>query len=301
MSDQTALPGELLYEYTPQVTQVVDYGVSMETLTSGEGPPPAEGARVDVYFEGPVTGAKLNGTVKGVDYLYFRADGRVELNIYGEITTADSARIALSATGVAYGPPPVLQLRENVTLFTSHPEHSWVNALHVGARDGRSRARADPGQGVRGLTGRCSPAAPLARVGRPVARKGRLTRVTELRGAVASHRQSFFVPRGIMLEEQPWKIDVKDDGQVLIISPSGEVDLSTSPELVAAFAHRTNGHRDLVCDITDVTFMDSAGVRALLELVRREPDRFALSGSSAAVEKLLDLCCVADRFRRVDR
>jgi anti-anti-sigma factor len=104
-----------------------------------------------------------------------------------------------------------------------------------------------------------------------------------------------------MLEERPWKIDVKDDGKVLIIAPSGEVDLSTSPELVAAFAHSTNGHRDLVCDITDITFMDSTGVRALLDLASREPNRFALSGSNAAVDKLLDLCCVADRFRRVDR
>jgi anti-sigma B factor antagonist len=104
-----------------------------------------------------------------------------------------------------------------------------------------------------------------------------------------------------MLEEQPWKVDVKDDGEVLIVSPSGEVDLTTSPELVAAFAHPANGHRDLICDITDITFMDSTGVRALLELLSREPYRFALSGSSAAVDQVLDLCCVADRFRRVDR
>ena len=104
-----------------------------------------------------------------------------------------------------------------------------------------------------------------------------------------------------MREEQLWKIDVKDDGEVLIISPSGEVDLSTSPKLVAAFDHSANGHRDLICDITNITFIDSTGMRALLELASGEPDRFALSGSSAAVEQLLDLCCVADRFRRVDR
>lgn len=133
MSDQTDLPGELLYEYTATITQVVEYGVSMRTLTSGEGPPPAEGARVDVYFEGPITGAKLNGSVKGVDYLYFRADGRTELNIRGEITNEDGAKIALVATGVSFGEPPVIQLRENVTLLTSHPEHSWVNTLQVWA------------------------------------------------------------------------------------------------------------------------------------------------------------------------
>jgi anti-anti-sigma factor len=104
-----------------------------------------------------------------------------------------------------------------------------------------------------------------------------------------------------MREELPWKIDVKDDGDVLIVSPSGEVDLNTSPELLAAFARDSNGHRALVCDTSDITFMDSTGVQALLSLLTREPNRFALSGSSAAVEKLLALCCLTDRFPRVDR
>ena len=48
MSDQTQ--GELLYEYTVQFTQVVEYGVSMEALTSGQAAPPPEGARFDVYW-----------------------------------------------------------------------------------------------------------------------------------------------------------------------------------------------------------------------------------------------------------
>ena len=130
MSDQ-ALPAELLYEYTLQTTQVVEYGVSVEALMSGQVQPPAEGVRFDVYFEGPVTGAKLGGSVKGVDYIHMRADGRGQLNIQAEITTEDGKKIALAADGVAMGEPPVLQLRENVTLTTSHPEYSWVNLIQV--------------------------------------------------------------------------------------------------------------------------------------------------------------------------
>ena len=133
MSDQTQLPGELLYEYTPKITQVVEYGVSMEALMSGQAPPPAEGARFDIYFEGPITGTKVSGSVKGVDYLHIRADGRAQLNIHAEISTEDGKKIALAADGVAMGAPPVLQLRENVTLTTSHPEYSWVNVLQVWA------------------------------------------------------------------------------------------------------------------------------------------------------------------------
>ncbi len=133
ISDQTQLPTELLYEYTPKITQVVEYGVSMEAVTSGQAPPPAEGARFDVYFEGPVRGTKLSGSVKGVDYLHLRADGRFQLNIHAEITTEDGKKVALAADVVALGEAPVLQLRENVTLTTSHPEYSWVNAIQVWA------------------------------------------------------------------------------------------------------------------------------------------------------------------------
>ena len=57
MSEQTGIPGELIYEYAPQFTQVVEYGVSAEGVFSGQTPPPAEGARFDVYFEGPVNGS----------------------------------------------------------------------------------------------------------------------------------------------------------------------------------------------------------------------------------------------------
>ena len=134
ISDQTQLPGELLYEYTPKITQVVEYGASADALISGQTPPPAEGARFDVYFEGPITG-KLNGTVKGVDYLHIRADGRCQLNIHVEITTEDGKKISLAADGVAIQEEgsPVFQLKENVTLTSNHPEYSWVNAIQVWA------------------------------------------------------------------------------------------------------------------------------------------------------------------------
>ena len=95
----------------------------------------AEGARFDVYFEGPITGPKLKGTVKGVDYLHVRADGRAQLNIHAQITTDDGKKIALAADGVAIPEEgsPVFQLRENVTLTTNHPEYSWVNPIQIWA------------------------------------------------------------------------------------------------------------------------------------------------------------------------
>lgn len=129
------VPGDLIYEYTTHVTSVVEYGVSADAVFSGQMPPPAEGARFDFYFEGPVTGPEVSGMVKGVDYMQMRADGRAQLHIHAEITTEDGGKIALAADGVAIAEEgsPIWQLRENVTLTTSHPEHSWVNPLQVWA------------------------------------------------------------------------------------------------------------------------------------------------------------------------
>ena len=89
MGEYKGTPGELIYEYTVQFAQVVEYGISANAVFSGQMQPPAEGARFDVYFEGPITGPKMKGTVKGVDYLHIRADGRCQLNIHAEITTED--------------------------------------------------------------------------------------------------------------------------------------------------------------------------------------------------------------------
>ena len=135
MLEELGEPEEALYEYTAQFTKVVEYGISAEALFSGQTPPPAEGARFDVHFEGPVTGAKLRGTATGVDYLHIRADGRVELDVHAEITTEDGKKIALRADGV--GMPqngsPVFHLRENATLTSNHPECVWLNPLQVWA------------------------------------------------------------------------------------------------------------------------------------------------------------------------
>ena len=132
---QGRMPGALIYEYRPQITKVVEYGASADAVLSGQTPPP-EGARFDFYLEGPVTGPKVKGTFKGIDYIYFRADGRAELHIHGEITTEDGKKIALEAGGVAIPEEgsPVFQLREHVSLMSNHPELSWVNPVEVWAR-----------------------------------------------------------------------------------------------------------------------------------------------------------------------
>ncbi len=132
---EARMPGTLIYEYRPRITQVIEYGASADAVLSGQSPP-AEGARFDFYLEGPVSGPKLQGTFRGVDYIHFRADGRADLHIHGEMTTDDDKNVALEAGGVAIAEvgSPVFQLREHVSLFSNHSELTWVNPIEVWAR-----------------------------------------------------------------------------------------------------------------------------------------------------------------------
>jgi Protein of unknown function (DUF3237) len=128
-------PGELVYEYTPSVTHIVEYGASADAVLMRMTPPPEEGARLDLYLEGPVIAGRLNGTFRGVDYLNVRADGRVELHIHAQITLEDGKTVALEAGGVGIPEPasPNYQLREHVQLTSNHPELAWVNTAEVWA------------------------------------------------------------------------------------------------------------------------------------------------------------------------
>jgi Protein of unknown function (DUF3237) len=130
------MPGELIYEYTPQVTKIIEYGSSAEAILMRTAAPPNEGARLDLHLEGPVIAGRLKGTVSGVDYLNMRADGRAELHIHGHITLEDGNKVALEAGGVAIpeGASPIFQLREHVSLTSNHPSLAWVNATEVWAR-----------------------------------------------------------------------------------------------------------------------------------------------------------------------
>jgi hypothetical protein len=130
------MPGELIYEYKPQVTRIVEYGASAEAVLMRTSPAPREGARLDLYLEGPVVAGRLRGTVTGVDYLNVRSDGRFELHIHAQITLEDGINVALEAGGVAIpeGDSSILQLREHVNLTSNHPALAWVNTTEVWAR-----------------------------------------------------------------------------------------------------------------------------------------------------------------------
>jgi len=128
------MTGEKIYEYDVLVTGMTDFGVTLQSIVSGQSPVPPQGARIDVAFAGRAAG-RLTGAVSGVDYLQIRADGRMNLDIHAVVETDDGQKIALAADGVASPRPaePVADLYENVSLSTASEKYAWVNARQIWA------------------------------------------------------------------------------------------------------------------------------------------------------------------------
>jgi len=75
-----------------------------------------------------------------------------------------------------------------------------------------------------------------------------------------------------------------------VVRVSGEVDLATAPSLAEVLAGCKGG--SVLADLTDVTFMDAAGLNALVA-ARRYLDRHGASlfvqGASARVARLFEI------------
>jgi anti-anti-sigma factor len=87
-------------------------------------------------------------------------------------------------------------------------------------------------------------------------------------------------------------------GDACIVVPEGEIDLGTV-DAVAAALEQARSEADVVyLDLRAVTFMDSAGVRLIIE-TERACDLRVVRGP-AAVQRLFDLVGLEERVRMVD-
>ena len=116
----------LLFEEKVVLSDFEEYGFSMQDLVNGERIP-EEGARFDIYFEGELTGEKINGKISGVDYLEVRADGRFFLDLHARILTDDGAQIQVTETGINDNGA----LKLNMEFHTNDERYSWLNREQV--------------------------------------------------------------------------------------------------------------------------------------------------------------------------
>ena len=66
---------------------------------------------------------------------------------------------------------------------------------------------------------------------------------------------------------EPFDVDVQRSDDVAIVQPRGELDVATAETLRAAL-DRLNGARRLVLDLRGLSFIDSSGLRLLVEIHR---------------------------------
>ena len=80
---------------------------------------------------------------------------------------------------------------------------------------------------------------------------------------------------------------------------AGELDAHTAPRLALQLAELPPGDGDIVLDIGRVEFMDSSGLRVVIEANQRASDagrRLVLRHPTAAVNRLLEISGLSDHL-----
>jgi anti-anti-sigma factor len=88
-------------------------------------------------------------------------------------------------------------------------------------------------------------------------------------------------------------VETARHGRRLVLTPVGDLDMSTAGELEAAVqaAEATDAER-IVVDLSQVTFMDSSGLKLLLEAnarARADSNRLRLIRGSRRVQRVFEL------------
>jgi anti-sigma B factor antagonist len=98
----------------------------------------------------------------------------------------------------------------------------------------------------------------------------------------------------------PFEVRRERDGRTHRLVPTGELDIATVPILERAFETVfSDGDAEvIVVDLTKLDFMDSTGVRALLEMtaVCEHTNRLRIVNGSPSVVRVLDISGVRDRL-----
>lgn len=81
---------------------------------------------------------------------------------------------------------------------------------------------------------------------------------------------------------------VRDTAEAAALSTSGEIDLATKDLLHEALVPLFADERPLLLDLSEVTFIDCAGLR-VLQTAQRAHRRFAVIAPSVSVARLLEL------------
>ncbi len=89
-------------------------------------------------------------------------------------------------------------------------------------------------------------------------------------------------------------------GDVIVVAPAGEIDLATVDDLQAAVDAAAGETEQVVLDLREVTFIDSAGLRLVLQNSRAIAS-FGVVRGPREVQRVFDLVGLDDRLTMLDR
>ena len=106
-----------------------------------------------------------------------------------------------------------------------------------------------------------------------------------------------------MTEPQAFSIRTASDGDAFVVAPTGEIDLSTAPELGSSLEAAPPATRHVVVDLTEVSFIDSSGINVLLTGQRRLAEGgvgFRVVAPAGPVRRVFELTRLVDALGVVD-
>jgi anti-anti-sigma factor len=99
-------------------------------------------------------------------------------------------------------------------------------------------------------------------------------------------------------------IDTREDGDLVVLSLTGEFDLAGVPKFDAALAQvEAAAPRVLVVDLNDLAFMDSSGLRSLVmadERARKAGRRLAIVPGPPVVRRVFEITKLDERLDLVE-
>jgi anti-sigma B factor antagonist len=105
-------------------------------------------------------------------------------------------------------------------------------------------------------------------------------------------------------EFEPFRIDVEPSRDAVRVAPVGELDIATVDKLRAEVERlQESGFTQLVLDLRGVRFLDSTGLRLVLELdaaAREASQELHLIRGSAVVQRIFDVTQVSERLKFVE-
>jgi anti-anti-sigma factor len=91
-------------------------------------------------------------------------------------------------------------------------------------------------------------------------------------------------------------LELRREGDTAFVSARGDIDLSTLAKATAALGEARAGARTLILDLREVGFMDTSGLRLVIEEQRRAAEngyRFAVVRGSRRVQRLFEIAGLA--------